>query len=236
MKKISKIEIPLAYALRAYDAYISEKLFPNRWFAPKGTVKISKDRTTLTFKPKGYGKSITLVGKLPRWLPDTMVDSFIREEYKKLKVEGRIVVDIGCNIGDSSAYFLVKGAKKVIGYDIDEQCTKLAKKNLRQFGRGSYLIKTANVQSLKKITKDLHGTRHNSLKIDAEGAEYAIFRNSSDKDILQFDDIIMEYHYGYKPIKERLKALGYKVVYTFPRVRRQKDGNHMFAGILYAHK
>lgn len=42
---------------------------------------------------------------------------FLKEPYGALKVEGRVVVDIGADIGDSAIYFCCKGAEQVISLE-----------------------------------------------------------------------------------------------------------------------
>jgi hypothetical protein len=42
----------------------------------------------------------------------SMVEVFVDEEWGFLDVNGRVVVDVGAFVGDSSIYFALKGAKK----------------------------------------------------------------------------------------------------------------------------
>ncbi|MBB5254994.1 FkbM family methyltransferase [Sulfurisphaera ohwakuensis] len=49
-------------------------------------------------------------------LPFTVIEIFENKDYE-IEVKGREVVDIGANIGDSSIYFAVNGAKKVIAVE-----------------------------------------------------------------------------------------------------------------------
>ena len=46
-----------------------------------------------------------------------LANIFVKNDYDFLKVEDKIIVDIGANIGDTAIYFAVKGAKKVIGLE-----------------------------------------------------------------------------------------------------------------------
>jgi tRNA G37 N-methylase Trm5 len=43
-----------------------------------------------------------------------IIEIFHYGEYEPLGVEGRVVVDIGAFVGDSTIYFALKGARKVI--------------------------------------------------------------------------------------------------------------------------
>jgi len=55
---------------------------------------------------------------------------FIKNEYAKLKVKGKTVVDIGANIGDSLIYFALNGAEKTIGFEPFYNNFHFAKKNI----------------------------------------------------------------------------------------------------------
>lgn len=44
-------------------------------------------------------------------------DVYIQEELKNLDIKGNIIIDVGANIGDSSIYFAIKGASKVIAIE-----------------------------------------------------------------------------------------------------------------------
>jgi FkbM family methyltransferase len=55
---------------------------------------------------------------------------FFEQIYDFLPVENKIVIDIGANIGDSSIYFALKGAKKVIALEPISKNYDLATKNI----------------------------------------------------------------------------------------------------------
>jgi len=57
---------------------------------------------------------------------------FIKNEYAKLKVKGKTIIDIGANIGDSLIYFALKGAKKTIGFEPFYNNFYFAKKNIKE--------------------------------------------------------------------------------------------------------
>lgn len=50
------------------------------------------------------------------WLGDVL-SAFIGKVYDKLDFEDKIIIDVGSNIADSSIYFAINGAKKVIGLE-----------------------------------------------------------------------------------------------------------------------
>ena len=67
------------------------------------------------------------------------------------------------------------------------------------------------------------------MKVDCEGCEYDLFKNASDDSLLKFTRIVIEYNYGYRMLKERVKKLGFKVKHTPPKYLRNK----MIQGYLY---
>ncbi|WMT55535.1 MULTISPECIES: FkbM family methyltransferase [unclassified Acidiplasma] len=57
---------------------------------------------------------------------------FVREEYKFLNVKDKVVVDIGSNMGDSSIYFALNGAEKVIALEPVPYSFNLAVDNIKE--------------------------------------------------------------------------------------------------------
>jgi len=64
------------------------------------------------------------------WEYSDLKGIFVDETYNLLSVCDKIVIDIGANIADSSIYFAVKGAKKVIGVEPFLTNFEIAKKNI----------------------------------------------------------------------------------------------------------
>ncbi len=59
---------------------------------------------------------------------------FYKKEYEFLPVKGRVVIDIGANIADSSIYFAMNGAKKVIALEPYPKNFEIAQKNIAMNG------------------------------------------------------------------------------------------------------
>ena len=88
------------------------------------------------------------------------------------------------------------------------------------------------------------------LKIDCEGCEYDIIENISFETISYFSDIQIEYHSGYKKLKNKLESFGYTVkvskphatnviltTYNFFKFKDSKiDEKIGYAGFIFAFK
>ena len=64
----------------------------------------------------------------------TIFSTFIYEDWKKLRVKGKFVLDIGGYVGDTAIYFIAKGAKKVVVYEAFPYSYKIALTNIKQNG------------------------------------------------------------------------------------------------------
>ena len=73
------------------------------------------------------------------------------------------------------------------------------------------------------------------LKIDCEGCEYKTVLTANNKTLQKFNQIIIEYHYGYKNLKRKLEEAGFKVRYTLPNFsyNNYAKKREMYTGILF---
>ena len=192
--------------------------------------------------------------------------TFKNEEYKWLDVKGKDVIDIGANIGDTAIYFALNGAKRVYAFEPYPATYETAQKNTMPYkniilynmavGEKTKLLNLGNTNSEaagadlshkgnEKIAQttlekfcNINNFKHAILKIDCEGAEYEIILNSSSSTLLRFDQIMIEYHYGYKTLKKYLENAGFKVTVTVPAKFFNIDAKnpYMNLGLLYAKK
>ena len=65
---------------------------------------------------------------------------FIKEDYKWLKAKNNVVIDIGANIGDTSIYFALNGAKKVIALEPFPYSYRMAFENTYNNGYDKKII------------------------------------------------------------------------------------------------
>ena len=174
------------------------------------------------------------------------------------------VIDVGMNIGDSSIYFSMNGAKRVIGLEPYPYAFSIAEKNIRLnninniipinagYGKDSNVIvsekissnssslicsdsgKEISIISLKTLI-NRYNIESAVLKMDCEGCEYSLM----DEDNEVFTHIKMiqiEYHYGYKKLVEKLKDADFDVKYTQPGkfYNRNAENPNMELGYIYA--
>jgi FkbM family methyltransferase len=59
-----------------------------------------------------------------------LFETFVEEQYN-VDVKGREVVDVGANIGDSSIYFAIKGARKVLAFEPLPSVYQVALENVK---------------------------------------------------------------------------------------------------------
>lgn len=74
----------------------------------------------------------------------------------------------------------------------------------------SHNTSSINVYSLKSIIEK-YKIKQPILKMDCEGCEYNSILNSPEEILTEFLEIFIEYHNGYKKIKDKLENLNYKV-------------------------
>ena len=164
---------------------------------------------------------------------------FFEEVYKMFPVKDQTILDVGANIGDSSIYFALKGARKIIAIEPFPANYELAKKNIelnnlqkiidinlagcsnksgfltvdnKKSGGGVSLTSstTGTKIPLFSLENILEQNNLNSaiLKMDCEGCEYDSILKTDDKIIEKFSTIIIEYHYGYQNLVEKLENCG----------------------------
>ena len=187
---------------------------------------------------------------------------FFEEVYKMFPVKDQTILDVGANIGDSSIYFALKGARKIIAIEPFPANYELAKKNIelnnlqkiidinlagcsnksgfltvdnKKSGGGVSLTssRTGTKIPLFSLENILEQNNLNSaiLKMDCEGCEYDSILKTDDKIIEKFSTIIIEYHYGYQNLVEKLENCGFRVEKTPPMYY-----SHYYIGYIYATK
>ncbi len=170
-------------------------------------------------------------GKQASDIKGGLYEVFTEQTYKELNVRGKYVLDIGCAFGDTLFYFAKKGAKMVEGYEINRKVYAMAMANARINKRFPVIV--VNKKATSSTIDDFaerYADQHKVLKIDCEGGEYEQILNA--KKLGKYDQIIIEYHYGYLNLDRCLKNLGFITRHTIPHIAGSRC--NMAVGILYA--
>ncbi len=90
--------------------------------------------------------------------------------------------------------------------------------------------------TLSDIIKRFNINHSAVLKVDCEGCEYGILLKAQNSDLRKFEQIMVEYHYGYLNLKMKLESAGFKVSKTFPRYlfNTGAENKEMIIGYIYA--
>ena len=190
---------------------------------------------------------------------------FLKDDYKFLPVDNKIVLDIGANIGDSAIYFALNNASKVIALEPYQNNFEIAKKNISlnkleqnieivlagcsaksrfinlEHDKGTqctglHEVKTGIKTPLFSLQNlvEKYEIKSGILKMDCEGCEYDSILETANEILQKFSHIQIEYHYGYKNLKEKLESAGFSVKVTKPYVTINYEGSKWFIGFLYA--
>lgn len=125
-----------------------------------------------------------------------------KDHWGFLNVKGKTVLDLGCGwysvvVSQSTpAYFLSRGAFRVIGYDNHSpSCERLHDLNNFEL----YIESVCHADEIRQILKKY---KPNIIKCDIEGSEQA-FKEISSEEMSLIEEIAIEYHNG--PLKDLIK-------------------------------
>lgn len=211
-----------------------------------------------------------------------VIPIFVNDIYLSLPVKGKTVIDVGANIADSSIYFALHGAERVIGIEPLPKNFEIAKKNIeinnlshkinlilagcaqrpgsiaidanyQEIG-ACIIIDTSNTDNsnqsinvpLLTIENILEQNRVSAedivLKMDCEGCEYDVILSTSNEVLRLFSHILIEYHYGYTSLKQKLESCGFKLSITKPLAHKRDylyefpEDEWMYTGRIYAQR
>jgi len=93
------------------------------------------------------------------------------------------------------------------------------------------------LQTIDQILNNYSLVLDNSiiLKMDCDGCEYETILSTDDRTIQKFSHIMMEYHFGYRNLKEKIEKSGFKVSVTRPHIHTW-NSLKLQSGFLFAEK
>jgi hypothetical protein len=101
------------------------------------------------------------------------------------------------------------GERKTV--KIDRQIRSTTAAPLKDYGKGERV----KIITLEDVAR-MFAIQDASLKVDCEGSEYGLILGSDDKVLRKFGRIMIEYHYGYLDLVDKLRHAGFKVRYEKP--------------------
>ena len=122
---------------------------------------------------------------------------FSKESYNELNVRDKVVIDIGANIGDSSIYFALNGAKKVIAFEPFLNSFDLLVKNIDVNDLKDKIIPVnAGVggnRTIVKIESNKDGDASSEIRVDRTGdIELQIFDLQTLLETFNINEAIMK--------------------------------------------
>lgn len=126
------------------------------------------------------------------WTVKEVILDCCYENFNKLK-KGDVVIDVGASIGDFSI-LASKKASKVYSIEMNDRLIKLLKKNISINQTEKIKIINQRLVSLNSLFHQYKINRCDFLKIDCEGSEYEIFKNTSPITLRKIKYIAFEIH------------------------------------------
>ncbi len=200
-------------------------------------MKIKLDDGFATFKIRGMDM------RAEKSSLSAVLGEFTSDFHNVEDVEGRVVLDVGAYMGETAMLYAMMGrARHVYAFEPVRYLYLNMVKNIKLNNLQSRITpinamlvghepkrmervrsnpfgpsKNVKMISLNEFVKRID-IRNGMLKLDCEGGEYEIIKNSPSSTLNRFKIIHVEYHYGYRDIFERFKAEGMAVSYTKPGV------------------
>ena len=127
----------------------------------------------------------------------TFFDVFVLRDYDVVDYRNRRVVDVGAFVGDSSIYFVKRGATFVYAIEpnnsaYSELILNAEMNGVRDAIKPINMTVGRNGTSLAKLIED-YGIKTDILKMDCEGCEYDVVLNPTES-INEINEIVMELH------------------------------------------
>lgn len=166
MLKISKNDFPIHGILRNGEKIILQNQYHCHLISNNVKEEYKIENDFITISKKEIPQIKLELGKNN----GDILGVFFNEEYNSMQIKDKVVVDIGANIGDSSIYFALKGARKIIAMEPFPKNFEIAKKNIITNGLSEKIIilnvgcSSKNGEILLDPNKEGAGVSTNILK------------------------------------------------------------------------
>ena len=185
--KLFKMDFPIVIKVKN-SGKIKIKTYNAAYFisniSNKKNIKYDIDKDLVIILDTNTNKKIKFYGGINN---GDLIHCFLNSDYSNLKFKEKYVLDIGMNIGDSSIYFIINGAKKVIGVEPFFKNFDIAYKNIVE----------NNFKDKIEIVQAGCGIKSGKIKINNdEGVEGNIKKsNVGNKiNIISIEDLIKKYN------------------------------------------
>lgn len=166
-------------------------------------------------------------------LKEVLIDDVYQVKNKIKK--GDVVIDVGASVGDYSLLSEKLGAKKVLAYECCDDRLELIKKNLNINCSKNVKVFSKKAKSLDEIFQENNLNRCDFLKIDCEGCEYQLLKNSKGS-IDKIKNISMEFHLFDDQMKKEFQKLKIFLEKSGFNLKEVQNPVHKNIGYLYAVK
>ncbi len=151
-------------------------------------------------------------------------EQFIEEQYDYLKPKGKVVIDIGANVGDTALYFMANGARRVYALEPNPYFYEMARKNIRESAKsGNIVFENAGA-----------GGKRAKVKATAMLGEFTSLKgkysNSKDVELLTLKDILRRFKIKKALLKIDCEGCEYGLI-----TRSTADSLKKFDRIVIAH-
>lgn len=218
---------------------------------------LARRRAGDTFAAKKHGDVDLFAHPEAQWVPEgaslhrfgrdilfetdatgALCDTYFREHYRALPVDGRTVLDLGALDGDTAIYFRMRGARHVVAVECDPAAARRLRSNLSRNGIDAVTVVETRAKRIEPFLEVIDreappDTRQELvLKMDIEGDEEPLLEESDTAALQRFRSMVLEYHRGPERCVRRLQALGFSTRWDPPL--RHPNGD--LCGLIWAER
>lgn len=188
------------------------------------------------FKPikiKNNGYQFFVRNLMDIWTIKEVVFDNCYQKFRKIK-KNDVVIDIGASIGDFSILAEKQGAKKIYAIEMDKKAMSFMKKNIKLNKAKNIIILNKKINSLNYIFKKNKIKTCDFLKIDCEGSEYEIIKNTSPTILKKVKYIAFEIHLFNEKMEKNYLILKNKLLNNAFRLKEIENPVHNYLKFLFA--